>query len=432
MHRCEKTLPRLVSTHRIIAFLVAGAIATLPFTYALTIDVGFPLKAYELLLIVAFVFSLLVTRIKGSSYFYLTMGLAAILWLIAMISLAVGLVTTMEPSDIPGARFGAEGDGIAKLLYLAFAIFSYAIIYLVARDAPRLLMGAWLWGAMLSAGYLFYTVVSNLIGVDPILLPGIERLQRMTIHDFTFVRSGTFEEGNFGALYFTFSVALALAFRRYLLAACLTAAALLTLSTIGLVGLSIIILLWVVIPDERTPGAVRSAWVGGAGVLLVAFVGSGYLDFIAREKFSSENPGSFTDRANEMSTAWAMFEDHPYLGVGLGQYGYRFAEYDGSDEDLTIDRDKRIPNNVYLEILSETGLFGAVFFIALLLVTLRQSMQQPEYRPLAYAGFASAIVLNAFPTFTLLYLWAFWAIAGALNDSAQEGAGNADGTGQGA
>ena len=430
MHHCKKTLRPLVSTHQIITFLIAGAVATLPFTYALTIDIGFPLKAYELLLTIAFIFSLLVTRIKASRHFYIAVGLASILWLVAMVSLVFRLVTVAGPDVIPGARFGAEGDGIAKLLYLAFAVFSYGLIYLVARDAPRLLVRAWLFGSTVAASYLFYTVASMLIGVDPILLPGMERLQAMTVNGIVFVRSGTFEEGNFGALYFTFSVALCLAFRRYVLAAFLTGAALLTLSTIGLVALSIVIVLWLAVPGESTPKAVRVAWVGGTSLLLVTFIASGYLDFIAREKFSLENPGSFADRAHEMSTAWAMFQDRPILGVGLGQYGYRFAEYDRSDVEQAVERDKRIPNNVYLEILSETGVFGAAAFIGLLLVWLRQSMRKREYRPLAYAGFASLVVLNAFPTFTLLYLWAFWAIAGALNDGAQESAVNAGGTGQ--
>lgn len=68
--------------------------------------------------------------------------------------------------------------------------------------------------------------------------------------------------------------------------------------------------------------------------------------------------------------AWDMFVDHPLLGVGPGCYGFRISMYENMRERgrWGVDRQPygRAIHNIYFEILSETGLLGALAFIILI------------------------------------------------------------------
>lgn len=397
-------------------YLVAAAVAMLPFMQALTVDVGFPLKIYEVILVSAVLLLLLQKTYLRSTYFVSATALSLVLWLVAVFSVAAPLLVAGIPDGVEGARFGALGDSVAKVLYFLFVIFAYVVIYQEARRAPDFIIKAWLVGGVLASLYLFYATASSLLGMPPAMLPGMDSHQLMNIGGYVFVRSGTFDEGNFAALYFLFSVGFALIQRKHLLAFMFSVAVLATLSTIGLIGLVILSLLWVAFPASGSPRHNRFAWAASFAVVIVSLTASGYFQYIVEEKFSADNPGSYADRANDIGTAWAMFLDRPLLGVGLAQYGHHFHDYSVSDILVDTHAGKRIPNNVYLEFLAETGIIGFTLFVSLLFVWARQSFRRPAGRPLAYAGVAALIVLNAFPTFSLMYFWAFWALTGAVND----------------
>lgn len=82
---------------------------------------------------------------------------------------------------------------------------------------------------------------------------------------------------------------------------------------------------------------------------------------------------SIENRKLLMGTAWRMFEDHPVVGVGAGNYDVYFDEYAarvGSPvhEYEDIGR-SHYPHNLYLQIAAETGLLGLGAFGAALLLT---------------------------------------------------------------
>jgi len=77
---------------------------------------------------------------------------------------------------------------------------------------------------------------------------------------------------------------------------------------------------------------------------------------------------SFRGRLSENIAAWRMFTDDPFFGVGLGNFSVQYQEY---SRQIGLDprRVSRTPASLYLEVLSEQGMVGAIPF-ALLLYTI--------------------------------------------------------------
>ncbi len=73
--------------------------------------------------------------------------------------------------------------------------------------------------------------------------------------------------------------------------------------------------------------------------------------------------------------AWQMFRDRPMFGCGFGQYPERSVEY-LSDRAADLPLEKARPfvqHNVFLALLTETGLIGAGLFVLVLVLWLRDA-----------------------------------------------------------
>jgi O-antigen ligase len=71
--------------------------------------------------------------------------------------------------------------------------------------------------------------------------------------------------------------------------------------------------------------------------------------------------------------------------------------------------ERAIPNNVYLEVWSEYGIFGFVVFFAFLISILITSFKMKE--DAITAGILSLIIsMNAFPSFIMFFIWVFLSI----------------------
>lgn len=96
---------------------------------------------------------------------------------------------------------------------------------------------------------------------------------------------------------------------------------------------------------------------------------------------------SFRHRQMLMAAAREMFEDHPVLGVGAGNYADNFNEY-GIRLGMTqrsFDNfgEPQFPHELYLEVAAETGIVGLIAFISIVVGTFTSLW-------LAYRGFAGA------------------------------------------
>lgn len=133
---------------------------------------------------------------------------------------------------------------------------------------------------------------------------------------------------------------------------------------------------------------------------------------------------SFRGRSSEMLTGLNMFAANPFLGVGVGNYPNNYQEYTQS-LGLELRSGERDPHSLYVQILAETGLLGAIAFVGfavLLLVNLtrvRQSIEDlPAYRN--WMPWISAIQLTIIGYLItsfflhgayLRYFWIFVALA---------------------
>lgn len=61
-----------------------------------------------------------------------------------------------------------------------------------------------------------------------------------------------------------------------------------------------------------------------------------------------------------------MFRDHPWTGVGVGQFRYQFKNYNKSEFLSQPDA-----HNIYIELLAETGVAGLALFVVILIIAFR-------------------------------------------------------------
>jgi len=176
------------------------------------------------------------------------------------------------------------------------------------------------------------------------------------------------------------------------------------ITSVFLAGLMIILL--------RT----RGVWLGGLAMILVAtahfirlgnkklrqnglialaifIFGIGFTIAVGGSKKIYDN-GTIQSRLHYWNASWEMFLDHPVSGVGGGQWK---IEYPAQGQGLK-GTDKKVmngeasilrPHNDILWMLSETGIFGALLFIGILIIGFWQNFKKDGniYLALVVVGF---------------------------------------------
>ena len=106
--------------------------------------------------------------------------------------------------------------------------------------------------------------------------------------------------------------------------------------------------------------------------------------------------------------ATRMIEDHPALGVGLGNFGEqspRYVREAGSMEFVDLIAERRLPpHNAYLQMLAETGPLGLLLFLGFGAVCLREASQARRRFKLlgepALAALASGVLVASIGALT--------------------------------
>jgi hypothetical protein len=237
------------------------------------------------------------------------------------------------------------------------------------------------------------------------------RPQLINIAGYELYRGGTFEEGNYFAMYLLTSLAVALWMRWRWTAVFLATTVFITFSTANVVALALFGFIYsqgVNAQDRDLRGRFRAA-AGFAALLLVVgsiLFATGYISEFFIAKLSTEEFGSKLDRLDLAVAGLRMSLEHPIAGVGLSHYGYNYRPYQLTDFFDRMRPVKPIANNPWVELLAETGLVG----IASVLTFARRVWQKASgLNGVAFrAGLAGvALGLFTFPSITVLFIWAF-------------------------
>ena len=139
---------------------------------------------------------------------------------------------------------------------------------------------------------------------------------------------------------------------------------------------------------------------------------------------SGQNFNPQLARVNLWEVAWRMFRDHPWTGVGPGNYKQLFGQY--FDGVIDGERIWSSAHNLYLHQLAERGLVGFAALAALLtsLLTrawLRAKKEATPWNLWALGSMVAFIVMNLTEVvfqneLVMTFLLLIWVQAEALQD----------------
>lgn len=396
--------------------ITAFALIFLPFTKALTIDIGFPLKIYEVSFVLAIPF-FMIRRQRVSKRFVQKHLIYALALLIVAIYSSLWMMLDVPPITEVTYRGGRIADAMMRVSYLAFNIMVFVLVFYAAAKKQQMLVRCWFAGLLLTFLYHFYTFLSVGIAGSAFLLPGLERHQMGWIGSTLFPRSGVFEEGNFAGLYYLASTALALHQNKYLFAIIALCGVCMTLSTSTIAAVFVFLFVYTYFKYSISYKYLSVL----LGVTLLGYVLYTGLEVGAKFELRAGESGAV--RLNEAMTGLNIFRSRPLLGAGMGQYGYLFTQFEwNSDLRVATSVDKHIPNNVYIELMSELGIIGLSTFLLFGWNWTRSFLKGARKSYAFFAFGVSAIVaLLAYPTFNITYLWGFAGLSLALNGFGEPG-----------
>lgn len=124
------------------------------------------------------------------------------------------------------------------------------------------------------------------------------------------------------------------------------------------------------------------------------------------------------ERTSTYEEAWNLFKEHPWLGIGVGNFGPAHARH---SQIIPEEIGWPIVNNEFLEILAETGIFGFLSFLAFIIILIIYSTRairsvKDGYLKAILTGLLIAFcgILVQYQTFSTLYILHIWFLIGLM------------------
>jgi len=86
-------------------------------------------------------------------------------------------------------------------------------------------------------------------------------------------------------------------------------------------------------------------------------------------------------RLDRVKMTARVLKDHPFFGIGFNNFRFRFDEYSGKQSKGEIYEFK-IPDNMYLSFLAETGLIGTIGLLVFIFWILHEGLRKKAIIPL--------------------------------------------------
>ncbi len=398
----------------------------LPFNYAMTIRIGFPLKISEIALILSMISIVIVMvmtlKIQGFSIKNKeTISILLFIFVATLSCLANLKWHYSYPPKVFEARSGYQLDSLLKLFYLYLNLAMMLLATNAFRSNRARYSKLLFQGATIAAIYTWYLAISSFYGYTPYLLPGMDaEPQKLSLsNDFSVIRCGTFKEGNYMGVFLLIAGVIAFYFKKYKKGLFFLFSIIPTFSTIAILS-SLFFLVCVIFKRYFRMRYLLHLLL----ILLILFSTVGIsllsptLRFILVDKFigSDGTNASYskTDRLNSVKVSKDITYDNPILGVGLSNYGLHYDHYNTLSMSQ-YENEKPIPNNVYMETLCETGFLGASLFLLFIMAVYKKTKADPS-GVLRYGFIALLLCFNTFPTFSILFIWVFIGLILSLNN----------------
>lgn len=415
-----------------IRWLTAVFFFSLPFAYALSFRLIFPLKLAEIVICLIFLVYLLSVRAQLFAFLKERLQrqrevrvLGALLAVVFLSTLINSWPDYAYPLSYYETRFGYTADswlkaGYAGLVTVVF-LFSAQAFALFPEKACRY----FLLGGVAASMFAWYLFLGSLLGVSVWLLPGMDlEPQTFPLGNQELIRCGTFKEGNYMGFFLLVAAILSIYWGKKRYAVFFFCSILTTLSVMALfcavffLNLYLLRRFYWLGQPKKIFGLLTLELVFLAGL---ARTDSFYSLYTSRFIYTGaerdlEQVYSVWDRTNSIKISTRMGFDNPLLGVGPQNYGLHYDQYN-QEEELTRAF-KSIPNNVYGELFAEVGIPGLVLFLWFLLL-LHRKARIDSSGALQVGLLTVAVYFLAFPTFTLLQAWVFFGCIGALPDHHQ-------------
>lgn len=403
------------------SFLTKAFLLFLPFSYALTIRIGFPLKPSEIALFLLIIYYLFKGSIKVKLFKSLSFQILAIFVLIIFVSIFINFFWVYGyPMKQFVSRFGYTFDSITKYIYVLFAFFVFVISSNAFFGSREKSLHYLFLGATIASFYSWYLIASGGLKIPPILLPGMDQPpQRIILSVGEFIRCGTFKEGNIMGLFLLSMASISFQFGRKKLGYFYLFTIITTFSSIAIVLAVLFIILLnsnLILAKKRLIPMIISLLVIGI-ILSVLYKNENFKRLII-SKFNNNsneitNVGSYSrlDRINSAYTGLIIFNNNPVWGVGLSNYALHYDHY-LYDSRFPASNVKPIPNNIYIETMAETGVLGIISLVMFLISLYRSAGK--GYSSLRIGLLIILLYFIAFPTFTVLFLWVFFGLIASV------------------
>ncbi|KJD34109.1 hypothetical protein PK35_05105 [Tamlana nanhaiensis] len=401
----------------------------LPFTQALTLNVGFPLKMSELFLF-GLIFIFLGKKVKLSAFKNVNrISLLIVLFLIwAILSFVINIAWKYDyPLKEFPFRINALGDSLLRVFYIVLNFLAFFISVHFFKNRSYLLK-YWVYGAILASIYAWYLFISSSLNLPYFKLYGMqESPQNLN----GIIRCGTFREGNYFGLFLLLSGAISFYLKKNKTGIFLLLTIITTFSTISIFSAFVFLIF-----TQRRKFFRKSVFykilllIPIVFICFLVFINSSYYEKYIDSKLSSPSnvltSESFSKNDRTLTARIGYFQgiNNPFFGVGPYNYGLHYDEYNDFEEyflnnnewslEFYQRKNKRaIPNNVYIEVLAEYGIVGFIIFVCILLKILQVAFKNKSDL-ITGSLIGIFISFNAFPSFIMLFVWVFFAIPIAM------------------
>lgn len=390
------------------------ALAVLPFQQAFTLQVGFPLKATELLVVAGIVASFVESR-RG--YFSnRTSLLVVVLAGVVVISTAWALIST--PASATDDAY-PRGLAVDLVMYTAYAGLALSAFLTLVKSLTRPQMTSAIGlSVRLAAVYAITQVIFWLINSPALLLINGE-LQTGGLYGPRIPRNGSFLEGNYLGFYAVAAAFVCLRGRDWagaVLAGILVWYSASTTSILAAIGAMVLV---VVCRPTKRKLAVTGIVIAVATI--VALIVPAVNRFVVAQltklglvenTFGPSYTYSLRDRTVNAETGFSMAVGNPLLGVGQGRYAHHYWDYidlTGLPGHYGNHYKRPIANNAYSQIAAETGFIALAILVLILALLFIRARRESD----AVLGLVAvvAVGLVAFPAWTNLVPWVMIAIA---------------------